>query len=369
MNSNPTFKDRALQAAAVVGLIAILLIGAWGIIQLAFVLWGFLGNVSTDRDTNSPVATQQTEQISVSVPTASIASGSPFTVTFARTGGEGNVAYELSYSCVDGVTMQAPSPAGKTQSVSCNTPFNYTNATSNMQLTATNAGSAAASVTITVGAKNLSTGVVGAKGTGIVTILPKAKTTVKPTTNTSTSRTSSGSTYLSSGRTSNLFGQPDLMVSIGSISQTSAGRYSATFTVQNVGTNVAPAGWTFNASLPTSPTYNYNSQTQQALYPGDKIVYTLGFTMQNNYYGYNNYSYTYPYTYTNCNYTNNYTYNGAYTYPGVSYTCPANSSVYNYQTYLGYQAPSYGAVQVTVDPSNYIYENNEGNNTASSNVY
>ncbi len=395
MAQNSTFKDRALQVVAVIGLIAILLLGAWGIIQLAFVLWGFLGNTGT----HSPTTTQQTqtEQVAVTVP-ATVNSGSPFTVSFNRTGADNaNIAYDISYSCADGVSMQAPLPTGKMQTVACNTPFNYTNATQNIQLTATNSTATAAAVTVTVAARNLANNTVGASGSGIVTIAAgkAASAPAKTTTTTTTKPTSSTSTYVASHRTTNLFGQPDLAVSINSVTQTAPGRYSVNFTVQNVGTNMAPAGWTFNASLPTSPTYNYTSQAQQKLYPGDKVVYTLGFTM-NNYYGYNTYDYnnynnvyynsypsSYQYTYSNCSYTNNYTYNGAYNYPGVSYTCPSNSSVYNYPTYVGYQTtgnyynqyqptPYYntygGSVSITVDPNNYLYESNESNNTASANA-
>ena len=65
-------------------------------------------------------------------------------------------------------------------------------------------------------------------------------------------------------------------------------RISLQFVITNIGTNAAPAGWTFNAILPYNPIYVYPSGGQQMLYPGDKIVYTLGYDVvpaQSGYYG------------------------------------------------------------------------------------
>jgi hypothetical protein len=88
-----------------------------------------------------------------------------------------------------------------------------------------------------------------------------------------------------------LFGQADLTVSITDIgylndssnesfvSSTSVppGKNGAVrFTIMNIGTNVA-GQFTFSANIPTSPSFTFTSPTQQALRPGDRIEYTLGF--------------------------------------------------------------------------------------------
>lgn len=264
----PTLKDRALQAIAILGLIALLLLGAWGIIQIAFTLYGFLGNSAP----SSLSTTSKTEQV---------------------------------------VTTSA------------------------------NAN------TTTQPAQNLSTG------------------SGEPR-KASPSAGGSASSYVpakAAART--LYGAPDLSVSIGSVTNLGGGRYSAQFTIQNVGTNATPYGWTFNASLPTSPTYTYASNQQQALNPGDKVVYTLGFSNVESGYSYNYYGYnTYPYP-ANCGYTANYTYNGVYSYPGASYTCNTNNN-YNGNTYYNYGSK---IVTVSVDPYNYIGESSEANNTASAVAY
>jgi hypothetical protein len=368
-----TFKDRALRAIAILGLIALLLLGAWGIIQIAFTLYGFLGN---GAPSSTPAAqTEKTEQVTVSLPQA-VQSGTPFTLSFTHQNGSGNYAYQFSYSCANGLTVQAPVPSGSMQTVPCNTPFNYTNATSQVQLVATANGTAPIATTFTVAAKSLANNaitasananinVVPAQGTKPATPTPAPKpTTTKPTTSYVPAKTTA--------RT--LYGSPDLAVTMGAITN-SGGRYSVQFTIQNVGTNVAASGWTFRAALPTSPAYTYSSNPQQALNPGDKVVYNLGFSMnQNTYsYGYQN-SYTNnPYSYpANCGYTSNYTYNGVYNYPsGASYTCNTNNYGYqynnSYNSYTTYSGSN--VVTVTVDPTYSLVESSKGNNTASATVY
>ena len=375
MSEHTTFKDWALRVISILGLIAILILGAWGIIQIAFVLAGFLGNAN-ESASNTPAVTNtvvKVEQVIVTSP-STITSGVPFTLSFAHENATGNYSYGISYSCAAGLSIAAPLPTGGTQNVPCDTPFNYTNATA-QQLTATLTGKTQVNTTFSVAAKNLSTLAITATGTAGATVLPTVSTTiVKPAATTpAVIKTSSntGSTYIAAKRTTTLYGQPDLAVSTGSITQNN-GRYSVQFTVQNVGTNVTPSNWVFNAVLPTSPAYTYTSDAQRALYPGDKIVYTLGFTMQNNSYSaytVNNPSYGYQYQYgnqngvytypANCAYTNNYTYNGQYTYPGAAFGCATNNTGYNANYNYGY---SNGTMTVQVDPYNYVYESSENNN-------
>jgi hypothetical protein len=382
MSTSPesaTFRDRALRAIAILGLIVILLLGAWGIIQIAFTLYGFLGHTGSSAGT----ATNKQELVTVTAP-LTVTSGSPFNLSFSHTNGSGNYAYQISFSCAQGLTVQAPLPTGQLQSVPCNTPFNYTGATTNMPLTVSVSGSSPVSTTFTVAAKNLASNAVTASGTATVSVTPLAHTSNSGTTS-STSHTTSNTkttkpktTYVPSTRAQTLYGSPDLAVSMGTIAGAN-GTYSATFTIQNVGTNVTPANWTFNAWLPTSGGYTYTSAPQQSLRPGDKIIYTLSFNTGSTYttYGstYNNYLFGQQgwYYYQNCGYSTNYTYNGYYTYPGATYGCNGTAAQPTY--YSGYpynsspQYNTYGSVMtVTVDPNNYVSESNESNNTVSSNI-
>jgi hypothetical protein len=80
------------------------------------------------------------------------------------------------------------------------------------------------------------------------------------------------------------------------------------FTVRNIGTNIT-GNWNFRADVPTSPSFSFTSPEQQSLYNGDQIDYTLGFDR------------------------------------GLQ----GNNRV----------------ITITVDPNNYITEQNENNNTSS----
>lgn len=225
--------------------------------------------------------------------------------------------------------------------------------------------------------------------------------------------TQSGNTtavYTAAPRTTDLYGYADLAVTITSVTSLSSyqGRTVVQFTVSNIGTNVARSGWSFNAQLPLNPAYTYQSAQQQALYPGDKIAYTLTYD-DPNFYSYNNNYQTctqqYPYTcYNNGSYYNpNYNYNQYpynYSNSGTCYTfngyqnvagpCPLtydsngnpiyanNQYGYNYnypynQNYnyynLSAQAGQYGytyrTVTINLDPQNWVPESSEFNNTAS----
>ncbi|HVY72486.1 MAG TPA: hypothetical protein VG984_00310 [Candidatus Paceibacterota bacterium] len=361
--SGTTAKDRVLRIIAIFGLIVILLLGAWGIIQIAFALYGFLGN--TDSNTS---ATKQ-ETVLVTAP-SSVTSGSPFNLSFTHQNATGNYAYDISYSCAAGLSIQAPLPTGALQNVPCNTPFNYTGATANMALTPTITGSSPISTTFTVAARNLASNKTTASATANTTVVPGTtkSSTTSSISGTTTTKPKPTTTYVPAQRVQTLYGSPDLAVSITTVSGGN-GQYSATFTIQNVGTNITPSNWTFNAWLPTSAGYTYTSAPQQALRPGDKIVYTLSFNLGSSY-NYTNYQYGSGYYYypTNCGYTSNYTYNGAYSYPGYNYNCtPQYTNSYNYNTYpYGQYQPTYGGTMtITVDPNNAVWESSEANNTAS----
>jgi len=353
--ANTTFRDSVLRAVAILGLIAILLLGAWGIIQLAFFISDLVSNAGGTASTSQQ--TSGHEFVTASIPSEAT-TGSPVTITWNHTGGSGNYSYQLSYSCVTGLTMKAPVPTGSTQTVSCDTPFNYTQASTSLAITPFNSGATDAKVTITIMATNLATGAVTAQTSGSMTVHPGKTATTKPSTSTKPATSSSSSkahsTYVASNRSyQSLYGYSDLAVTITS-AYSQNGNASMQFVIQNVGTNVTPANWSFVANLPSG--YQYQSAPQQALYPGDKIVYSMGFSD----YSQSSYSYAntqqYPYgTYGSYN-PYGCSQNGAY-----GYGCAQTSSAY-YGGY-GYSGPR--TVSVTVDPFNQIMELTKANNTAS----
>ncbi len=357
-----TFWDNVLRVIAVIGLIAVLLLGAWGIIQLAFMLPTFFHNLG-----GGSKATVQ-ESLTTAVPAAT-ASGQPFNVTWRHMGGTGEFAYSVSYACATGVSVAAPTPAGSYQAAPCNTPFNYINASSSMPLVATlSDNTKSAQVTVTVAAVNLSskqTTVSGAATTNVgagATAAKPAATATKP----AATKSNTGSTYYPSGRTTQLSGYPDLAVSILS-AQSQGGNAVVVFAVSNVGTNVSPANWTLSAQLPSG--YTYPAGPQQALYPGDRIVYTLRYSEDNTASNYNNpcngYSFpcTPPITYggpTSCNQF------GPCNVPGYSsYNYAPNQYTYSTSYNAGYSA--YGnthTITINVDPMGLVYESTKYNNIA-----
>ena len=226
MTAKNTFQENAIRIISVIGLIAVLLLGAWGIIQLAFFIPTFLGNIG------------------------------------------GSIAPKTETAKIATTTTQTPAVVAPVQEVQ-----------------------------------------------KPVVKKPAAKP---------------AATYVASAKPRPaLYGYPDLQVRmLGNQNAVYAGgQVSIQFVIENVGTNMAPANWFFTASLPYLPasqagpqTYTYQSPVQQALYPGDKIVYTLGFIANS------------PYQ-------------------------------YQYQNYPYYGQTS--VVSIHADPYNLVYELNEGNNTAS----
>ncbi len=292
MEQKTGFKEVFLRLVAIVGLIAVLILGAWGIILLAFNVVGFFSG-----------------------------NGSGFASLFNQN---------------NGTTQNEPVTTTYVPGKSNNT---------------------------STGAIKVTTGTTAAP----------VQTAPKPT-----------AVYTAAPARAQLYGLPDLLVTMGSITSLSSvqGRTAVTFVVENIGTNVALSGWTFNALLPLTPAYTYQSSAQQALYPGDKIAFTLTYDNPNfNQYNYN-YGTGYPYQpqQQTC-----YTYNGYQNIPGPCYQYDQNSNPYNpnynyynnqnqyygngnnpnYNYYNNGRYPYGGTVTITVDPQNWVPETVEYNNSAS----
>lgn len=327
---NNTFKDNVLRVVAVLGLIAVLLLGAWGIIQLAFWLpslfGGVTGNIGGIFKREPAPAT-----LTIALPVG-VTAGTPFTLSWSHNNATGAHGYALAYQCRDGVTFDALQ-GGKTTKIVCNTPFTLTGSSS-VQLTARLAAATKATpVGVSVAATNAA-GTIVATSTGGTVVSPAAAATTTPAKPKPASTTKPASTYYASGRTQNLYGLPDLHVAMNS-AYSQSGRAVAQFTVSNIGTNVSPANWSFTALLPINGGYTYQSPAQQALYPGDRIVFTMGYDSVGNY-G------------QNC---------GQYNQGGYGYTIPCYDMGGNYG---GQQN-----VTVTVDPYGMIAEMSKANNSAS----
>jgi hypothetical protein len=385
-----SMRDLFLRTVAVLGLIAILLLGAWGIIQLAFAVPSVLGDFGANfssffsHPTTTNTATSTKEAVVVTVPGTAV-SGSTLDVSWMHQNAASGMqySYAISYACANGLSVKAPLPTGSFQAVPCNTLFNYVNASQHMNLVPAVTGGAGVPMAVTVVATKLSTGTVTASGTASVTIAPATgtKTTTTPTSTkkpTSTYTTPYSSTYTSTTpstkyypaatRTKSLYGYGDLAVRFTSVAP-SANTTVVNFVIENTGTNVIPAGWTFNADLPINGSYTFGSQPQQALYPGDKIAYTLSFAGANS-------ATSYPATSYNYNYGNSYGYSypntGGYTTSGYTcngYNCTngnyVNNSYPNTNYGYGYQTAT---ITITADPQGFVPEYNKGNNVAQTTI-
>lgn len=277
MDEHKSWRDTLLRIVALLGLIVVLLLGAWGIILLAFNLpsiAGSIGNAVTSLVTGASFGNGDEESLSLDAPSAS-ASGQALVLSWDHRG-KGEYDYAVSYECVSGLSVKAPTPAGQYQNVACDTPFNYVGASESMVVIPTLAGKAAADVTFTVSAVEIESGSVTATASAEVSINPAASSAAATPAGTASGNQG---TYIPAARASNLYGYPDLAVRLLSVSPVAyaQGRSTVQFEVANYGTNVARSGWNFDAALPISGTYTYRAPAQQALYPGDRIVYTLTF--------------------------------------------------------------------------------------------
>jgi len=387
-------RDLFLRTVAVLGLIAILLLGAWGIIQLAFAIPGVFSNlgggVSSVFNRNTS-GTSTKEAIVVSAP-SSVMSGQTLAVSWMHNNSDksGQYSYALSYACQSGLSLKAPLPNGSFQSVPCNTLFNYVNASQHMNVVPSVTG-ASQQLAMTVTATKLSNGLAtasgnattnvtaggaaattqGSTGTGYAT--KPASTYTKPA-KTNTYTTPSTAYYPAATRATSLYGYGDLAVTITSIAP-SNGVSTMRFTIANVGTNIVQAGWTFNATLPISGSYTFGSQPQQALYPGDKIAYTLSFAGVNAASAYPSYDYGYGYNNNSYGYSTGSGYSTS-GYGCNGYSCTNNNYVSN--GYPNYQYGNYGSnygygyqtatITITADPLNFVPEYNKGNNTAQTTI-
>ena len=366
-----TFWENLLRVVAVLGLLAILLLGAWGIIQLAFMIPSFFSGIGGSF--RQPAA----ETVSVSLP-ATITAGTPFALNWRHTNKDGEYSYSVSYACASGLSVAAPTPAGTYQEVPCNTPFNFVAASSTMPLVAILKDTKNASSTFAVVASKLSTGAITASGSGATTVGGTVAQTPAPATSTPKPKpaTSSApqSTYYQSGRTSNLYGLPDLSVRILS-ARAVGGNASVQFEVSNVGSNATPASWSFAAVLPIGNSYTYPSGPQQKLYPGDRIVYTLQYSAG---LSYNSNAFntpcTMPTSYYGTTYTLPYQSNTGFTQPcGAPMPGTCNQygpcAVQGYNNYYPYNSYGYGPVSLQLDPYNQVSETNKQNNYATATVY
>ena len=371
-----------LRTIAIVGLIAVLVLGAWGIILLAFNLPTVFSNVGSYINGAFTNDNDNSSSLTVTAP-QTVTSGTTFQVSWERDNAN-DYSYTLSYQCETGITLKAPRANGSYENVNCGAPFNFVGAGANMRLVATNTSTSnSRTAFITVTAIDSNGNEVDAS---TATVDVTRATAAQPTTPSTPSNNNTSYTYVPAATQAvQLYGSADLSTRIISVTPTQnyygqynnqTRRYTMQFEIANVGTNVAQSGWNFNALIPWTPnTYTFTSQAQQTLYPGDKIVYTLGFdayvdgTVCTAQYP-NNCQYVNPNYNYNQNVTCGYRFNGYSNIYACGYTDVNGNWVdvgtnYNYNQ-IQYPQNYNRSVTVNADANNWMWEMNENNNRATS---
>lgn len=312
METQPQKNSVALKAISIVGFVAILIFGVWGLIQIARMVPNLFSSIGSAAVSLSSIFVPA-ERLEVSLETANVTSGEPFTISWEHTNKRGNGTYRLSYACRGGVTMQAPDDRSTYQTVFCDTPFNFTNEESTMKVVSFSDSSRFVDVPLKLTYTRLSDGEMTASTETAITIENKAILSNTPATVTTTptppspvvtaptpapsriirkagTETRNVYTVTSGARVSDPNGRIDLSVVIlqtgiidpatNIFTQTASIRRgtkgAVRFQVTNVGTKQVE-NWNFNAVVPTFPMYIYSSDMQPALGPGDSVEYTLGF--------------------------------------------------------------------------------------------
>jgi len=299
---NQNIKNGIKTAGRVFGLLVVLFAVVWVGMR------GFENRATVTEALANAIAGIQSfftpsERIVISVVDSQIVVDEPFTLVWEHRGKDTDGAYAFSYDCKEGVFLSRKDDANLNETLFCNTEVPLLD--SETELTLTAHGSVLGVVTLPVHIAYTENGSPRASLSGDA-ILGVQDERFDDATSTDT--TDIALTPVAPAQTAgipqtitvpvvstpNLFGKADLIVRVigyGLVDNSSgtfeemdaiphklpSGKRGAIrFEVVNIGTNVS-GEWRFEAELPTSPNYTYKSDDQQTLFPGDKIVYTLGF--------------------------------------------------------------------------------------------
>ena len=327
-NGNPELartpvKDVVLKALSIFGgiavLIAIVWVGVLGFRKLPNIgdaLAGVFGGVQS--------IFKPAERIVVSTVDSQIVINEEFTLSWEHRGKQEGGSYTFFYECSDGVHF-AVKRDGVSSTVFCNTPLNILE--SDTRLSVTPIGNISGDVDVPVSIRftennesevslegtlivrvqdsrfttgqatttpgDVSTSTDNSDDTPVITRTPTNTTTPRPTTQPVTPPREIVQFGTQNGvrqPISDPNGKADLVVKVLAIGTVNAdsgkfterdeiplnGRGAIRFEVRNDGTKES-GRWEFEAELPTSPSYTYNSKTQQTLFPGDRIEFIIGF--------------------------------------------------------------------------------------------
>lgn len=311
MNNDGTrtrFTGGATRVLAVFGFIVLIIIGMWGSVRVAQVVPSTLSAIAAAIVSVTSIFVPANETISVSAPSLSVMSEAPVTLAFVHENKKNKGSYSFRFSCVDGVTVKAVSSGGLQEEMLCNTSYPFTPFNNSLTIVPTSTKNRFVDVEVFIAFTPENAGTPTIIGSTVLTIenreVSTSPTTIPPTTTptkptiptTPRPGTGTSTTYpvTPGAPVSDPNGYVDLtarVIEVGVVDKTTGvftasstpsrnpvnARPAVRFAIENIGTKVSPQ-FMFNAVLPTYPAHIFSTPgAQQALNPGDRIEYTIGF--------------------------------------------------------------------------------------------
>ena len=265
MESKPSLISNII---AGIGFFFIIILIIWGLSNLTRLAPAFFALFSSVGTT-----------LTITPESSTVVSGTPTTINWSHKASQGT--YAFVYECRTGISIDVPNATGGSATLPCATA--YVVAAGGAEAIRITPRSTVPSIlvpfTITYRDEK---GVAGASGADAITVTNASTTTTTPSKPTTTPVKTPTKPVV-------VGGLPDLTTRLIGIGIMINGSFQATsgiglndtgavrFEIKNTGT-ASTGTWYFNASLPSSPTYQYHSVAQQSLAPGDRIEYTLQFT-------------------------------------------------------------------------------------------
>lgn len=319
MEENQSNRSLAARGLAIVGVVAVLLIGAW----LAVAATRFAPEVASSLGSafvSLSSVFSGAEQLTLETSSETIISSVPFTLSWTHTKKEAEGSYTFSYYCTKGVYFTSPEAQGSETIIYCNTPFRFihddntlvlvphlsdpepTQAIVAMQFTENGKTSPSLTAEKSISiqpSESTSMHSEQIPDSSTIPVTSEVSSTPEVPTSTIAPNTSSVApgqtetntfTYGTTTSTVSTTGSVDLRaysIAIGYVDPitgeftatstvTTSHRAAIKFAVENIGTRTSGA-WDFIAVLPTRPFRTFTSPQQVPLNPGDKIEFTLGF--------------------------------------------------------------------------------------------
>ncbi|MEX0651847.1 MAG: hypothetical protein WD509_00145 [Candidatus Paceibacterota bacterium] len=299
MNTQGTqVKGLLINGLAIVGFVAVLLIGLWGTVQVVKLAPAAFSNIASVISFKSVFVPN--EAITLNTPNSLVPSGTTYSLNWEHTSKPENGTYAFSYACKEGVSFKVSTNNEQYEEVACDNPYSFQNNTHSLFVTPTSKTVHRVDVPFSLTSFDTS-GEATTLDDNFFTIVNEsiAESTTTQEGNTTVPQTTAGEKTkqvlpVSSAHTvSNPNGHVDLAVRIigvgtidandiftktSSLKVTDSG--AVRFSVINTGSKTSD-NWTFNVVLPTFPMHIFHSTNQKALAPGDRIDFTLGFDQLN----------------------------------------------------------------------------------------